>query len=43
MWPKGVFFCCLSFFFVPLLAHRYWGQYREDPNLISKLRMSGVL
>jgi len=43
MWPKGTLFCCLSFFFLPLLAHKCWDQYREDQNLISRLRIAGVL
>ncbi len=42
MWPKGVLFCCLSFF-LPLLAHKYREESWEDRNLISRLRTSGVL
>ena len=43
MWPKGVLFCCLSFLLLPLLAHKYREESWEDQNLISRLRMSGVL
>lgn len=40
---KGALFCCLSFLLLPLLARKYSNQFREDQNLISRLRMSGVL
>ncbi len=43
MWPKGVLFCCLSFLLLPWLAHKYQEESWEDQNLISRLRMSGVL
>jgi hypothetical protein len=43
MWPKGVFFCCLSFLLLPWLAHKYREESWEDQNLISRLRTSGVL
>ncbi len=43
MWPKRALFCCLSFWLLPLLAHKYRDESWEDQNLISRLRTSGVL
>ena len=43
MWPRGVLFCCLSLLLLPLLARKYREESLEDPNLISRLRTSGVL
>ncbi|MGA8541294.1 MAG: hypothetical protein WB566_17460 [Terriglobales bacterium] len=42
MWPRGALFF-FSFLLVPLLARKYWNQYRVDQSPISRLRMSGVL
>jgi len=43
MWRKGIFFCCLSFWFLPSLAHKYWVKDREDQNPIARLRSLGAL
>jgi hypothetical protein len=43
MWPKGVLFCCFSLFLLPFVAHKYRPDPSQDQNLISKLRVSGVL
>ncbi|MGA9355581.1 MAG: hypothetical protein WBV46_17965 [Terriglobales bacterium] len=43
MWPKGIFFCCLSFLLLPLLARNRRLASWDDQTLISELRSSGVL
>lgn len=43
MSPKGAFFCCLSFWVLPSVAHKCWLKYQDHRNPISRLRSLGAL